>query len=179
MLFYNLKFMYYKYYMNELEKCDLVDQGFIKPALYYSDKYYVTKQFVINVLFFNVSIQIQQKILKRVKKINLWNNDIFEPFKGEFYTCDKNCTHEYGYCNSINYTQEVLRIKIENIPNDMKIKDIDNDCYWINLNAFTPLIELFTTKIPWLYKHCYQNTMAKSTLIYDQLTSQWKIKNIL
>ena len=76
----------------------------------------------------------------------MWNkqNNLFELLKKyNFYTCKKDCSHKYGDCNSIMYEKDILVLKINNIPNEMKIKDIDNNSYWINKEAFKPLISLF------------------------------------
>ncbi len=54
------------------------------------------------------------------------------------------CPHEYGHCNDIIYNQDVLMLNLENILDEMKIKDpINNNFYWINSKAFIHLIPLF------------------------------------
>ena len=46
----------------------------------YKNYYVITKQFLIEILFPNLSVKQQQKILQKAKKLNVWkkNNSIFE-----------------------------------------------------------------------------------------------------
>ena len=114
---------------------NLISQGFIQAKYIPDFSVYITKLSLIKVIFPNTTTQ--QKILKRFKKLNIWNtqNDLFELKEYNFKTCDKRCPHEYGYCDSIRYTQEVLKLTLENIPDEMKVKDFN--CYWINSDVFT------------------------------------------
>lgn len=138
--------MYIEHSYNDLEpifRNNLISQGWIQAKNLLDFSVYITKLSLINVIFPNTTTQKKQKILRRAKKINIWNtqNDLFELEKCNFHTCDKGCPHEYGHCDSIGYGQEVLILKLENISDEMKVKDFN--CYWINSKVFKPLIDLF------------------------------------
>ena len=139
-------------------------KGYFKPnkrTLYYNDldnNHYMTKQFLISILFSNVSAKKQQKILQKAKKLNIWsvNNNIFEPFTLTISTCKKRCQHlcsdhlyDFGDCydNNVVFQRELLKLKVENIPDNMKIKDIKDDFYWINIKVLKSLIDLFVVLI--------------------------------
>lgn len=139
-------------------------KGYFKPnkrTLYYNDldnNHYITKQFLISILFSNVSVKKQQKILQKAKKLNIWsvNNNIFESFTLTISTCKKGCQHlcsdylyDFGDCydNKVVFQRELLKLKVENIPDNMKIKDIKDDFYWINIKVLKSLIDLFVVLI--------------------------------
>ena len=138
---------------------NLIKKNYIRPimkTLNYSsnndDNHYITKQFLIETLFPNLSTKKQQKILEKAKKLNIWNidNDIFKPITLTYFTCKKECKHycsEYSYdfgdChyNQVEFKREFLKLKLQNIPD--KIKDPKYNFYWINIKALKLLIDLF------------------------------------
>ena len=133
---------------------NLSKEGYFKPNMRtLHNDHYITKQFLISILFSNVSVKKQQKILKKAKTLNIWsvNNNIFEPFTLTISTCKKGCQHlcsehlyDFGDCyNNVVFQREFLKLKVENIPDNMKIKDIKDDFYWINIKVLKSLIYLF------------------------------------
>ena len=99
---------------------------------------YATKQYIISMLFPNISLKEQQKILRKCKKINIWNNNIFTSFNKTFYKCKNECSHnDYDcYYSRLYYDQEVICFNIENIPDNMKMRDSEKDyCYWIHTDV--------------------------------------------
>jgi hypothetical protein len=130
---------------------NLTKEYYFKPNNYNN---YITKQFLIDILFDNLSISKRQKILQKAKKLNIWsiNNDIFEPITLTFSTCKKECLHYYSnhrydfgdcYYNKVEFKREFLKLNLQNIPDIMKIKDIKDDFYWINKKVLKSLIDLF------------------------------------
>lgn len=77
--------------MQNIKQFNLTKDGYFKPIIKKNcgDNYYITKQFLINILFPHFSEKKQQKILQKAKKLNIWNieNDIFEPITITFSTC--------------------------------------------------------------------------------------------
>jgi len=117
-----------------------------------NNNHYITKQFLIETLFPYFSTKKQQKILKKAKKLNIWdiNNDIFEPITLTYSTCKKECKHycsehpyDFGDCyyNKVEFKREFLKLNLQNIPD--KIKDLKYDFYWINIKSLKSLIDLF------------------------------------
>ena len=128
----------------------------IKIPTYYKNTFYITKQFLIEILFNSTSTKKQQKILKKAKQLNIWNicNDIFEPITYTSSTCKKGCQHkcivssyryDFGECydNKVLFEKQVLKLKLENIPDKMKIKYGKDDFYWINIKVLKSLIDFF------------------------------------
>jgi hypothetical protein len=126
------------------------NNGYFTPMRIYlrhGYEYVITKQFAISVLFPHLSAKKQQKILKRAKTMGVWNkpNDIFEPVTVPYTTCKKGCEHKfdddyYGknecYDNKVEYTREFLKIKLNDIPEDQKIKDT-NGSYSVSIKVIT------------------------------------------
>jgi len=84
--------------------------------------------------------------LIQASKLKIWNkqNNIFELVENSFkWTCETECTHEYGNYNSVQYKQDILIININNIPTEFKQFDKVNNLYWVNPDAFLSLKELF------------------------------------
>jgi len=141
----------------EISHQDLIKRGYFRPKLYKlnldgTNEYCISKQYLINILFPNISVKKQQKILYRAKKLNIWNvyNDIFEPITITYTTCRKGCEHNFidGYLgkndcydNMVEYKREYLRLKLENISDNDKIKDMNY--YWINIKVLRSLIDYF------------------------------------
>ena len=130
---------------------NLIKQGYFKPKHFGNPSiFYITKYFLIKILFPNLTIKKHQKILSQAKKRNTWNmqNNLFRLKKNViFYTCKKGCTHEFGfgYCQNQMYFQDVLVLEIDNIHDQFKIKDPDptNNFYWIKPETFISLFYLF------------------------------------
>ena len=133
---------------------DLTKRGYFRPKLYKVNshktiEYCISKHFLINILFPNISKKKQQKILKKAKGLDIWNvpNDIFEPIRITFTTCRKGCEHKFDGYNydcydfKIEYTREYLRLKLENISGKDKI--LDTNYYWINLKVLKSLADYF------------------------------------
>ena len=138
---------------------NLIKKNYFRPIMKTLDycnnndnNHYITKQFLIETLFSDLSTERQQKILNKAKKINIWDvdNDIFEPITLTYSTCKKGCTHycsenlyDFGdcYCNRVEFKREFLKLKLQNIPD--KIKDVKYDFYWINVRTLKLLIDLF------------------------------------
>ena len=57
--------------------------------------------------------------------------------------------YDFGDCydNNVVFQRELLKLKLENIPDNMKIKDIKDDFYWINIKVLKSLIDLFVVLI--------------------------------
>lgn len=126
---------------------DSIKSGFFRLKYYLlyngdqsKDYYVMTKQFLIKILFPNLSVKKQQKMLHKAKKLNVWNknNSIFELVTLTFSKCKNGCLHycsnnfyDVGDCyfNEIKYTQELL-----------KIED-NNKNYYISLQVLLPLID--------------------------------------
>lgn len=141
---------------------ELIKKDYFRPimkTLYYAnnneDRHFITKRFLVDTLFCDLSEKKRQRILERAKKRNLWNihNDIFEPITQVDETCREGCDHycneedpyDYGSCyeNKVEFTREYLKLKLQNIPNEMKTKDLKYGFYWINVSVLLPLIDLF------------------------------------
>ena len=145
--------------MQNMKQCNLTKNGYFKPIIknYCGDNYnihYITKQFLINILFSHFSEKKQQKILQKAKKLNIWNieNDIFEPITITFSTCNKECQHycsdniyDFGDCyhNQAYFTRTFLKLKLENIPDKLKIKDLTHNFYWITVKVLKSLMDYF------------------------------------
>lgn len=139
----------------------ITETGYFTPKrIYYngSYEYVVTKQFIVNILFPKFSSKRQQKILQKAKKLNVWskNNNVFTPITQRHITCRRGCKHlllnylsidgNYWYqCydNQVEYTREYLKLKLNNIPDDDKIKNT-NDNYSVNLKIIVSLTDIFT-----------------------------------
>lgn len=95
------------------------------------------------------------------------SNDIFEPITLTFSTCKKSCQHICGvqpydlgdcYYNNIKFNRELLKLKLQNIPDKMKIKDTKYDYYWINKKILISLIDIFVILITRLETHYTDRT---------------------
>lgn len=53
--------------------------------------------------------------------------------------------YEYGSCyeNQVEFTREYLKLKLQNIPDEMKTKDLKYGFYWINVSVLLTLVDLF------------------------------------
>jgi len=141
--------------MQNMKQYNLTKDGYFKPIIKKNcDKHYITKQFLINILFPHFSEKKQQKILQKAKKLNIWNieNDIFEPITITFSTCNKECKHycsdhfyDFGDCyyNQVEFTRTFLKLKLENISDDLKRKDLTHNFYWINVKVLKCLMDYF------------------------------------
>lgn len=137
----------------------LIEKNYFRPIMkilkYHNnthDCHYITKQFLIETLFHDLSKKRQQKILKKAKKLNVWNidNDIFEPIITTYCTCRKECQHQLSeytndfsdcYYNNVEFKREFIKLKLQNIHD--KIKDEKYNFYWINQKVLTSLIDIF------------------------------------
>jgi len=43
----------------------------------------------------------------------------------------------------VEFTHEYLKLKIQNIPDEMKTKDLKYGFYWINVSVLLTLVDLF------------------------------------
>lgn len=128
------------------------NQYFIPKILW--QNHYITKQFLISVLFPDASAKKQQKILKKTKELRIWNtdNDIFELVVLKCSTCRNNYHHDHSnffydmgdcYDNKVEYTRELLKIKLQNISDDQKTENAYFH-YHINLSVLTGLRHMFS-----------------------------------
>ena len=121
---------------------ELIEKGFIEYESY------ITKLRLINILFPNMSEKRKTKLFKYAKKLNLWNNELTTPVIHTFSRCREGCEHkisyigwDFGDCygNQIEYQQEVLELKLENIPAEFVYIDYS----LVNPDLFKPLTNLF------------------------------------
>jgi hypothetical protein len=123
--------------------------GYFKPVRH-GNNFCITKQFIIETMFPNLSKKRQQKILKKAKKMNIWKieNNIFEPFTIICHTCRKGCQHRYSnyaydvgecYDNQVYYKRELLKLKMQNILDEQK----DKGGNWINTSVIRLVVDLF------------------------------------
>lgn len=87
--------------------------------------YYTTRQKLVEFLYPNLSVCLLQKILRKMKKINIYENNefksLFELIECQGSTCAKFCPYEYGYCHSILYSKKIIIINHDDIPYFKKI----------------------------------------------------------